>query len=177
MDSGNSKFWKIAAGLVLAVFLALGGYYFFANKNLSELSKNKTSESIVEDSKSDFIPTPSMGAQDLLPNVASPTNVVPAPNGQASFRHFELRGEGGVFLPSIIVVNEKDIVDITLKAIDQDYSFSLPSSGIYRKILKGNSGAIGFQISVPGKYEFLCADVCSPTAKGVMIVNSQTKTQ
>ena len=178
MEPENSNSGKIVTGLVLVLIAGAAGFYFLGGEKLfTSISSTPVSEVKKDNLNSSSIPTPELGAKNLPPEVASPVNVVLAPNGAASFRHFEVRAEKGKFSPSIIVVNEKDVVNITLKAIDQDYSFSFPTNGVYRKILKGTSGKLSFQVFSVGEFEFSCSDVCSPAVTGKIIVNSQNTTQ
>jgi hypothetical protein len=178
MEPGNSNVGKIIAGLVLVLIVGAAGFYFLGGEKLFiGDSSTPVSEVKKDNLNSSSIPTPELGAKNLPPEVATPVNVVLAPNGAASFRHFEVQAENGKFSPSIIVVNEKDVVDINLKAVDQDYSFSFPTKGIYRKITKGTSGKLNFQVFSVGEFEFSCSDVCSPAVTGKIIVNSQNTTQ
>lgn len=178
MEPENSNSGRIVAGLVLVLIAAIVGFYFLGGEKLFTKDSSGTVSKVENEKVSRIqIPTPELGAKNLPSGVASPVNVVLAPNGVASFRNFEVRAENGKFSPSIIVVNEKDVIDITLKAIDQDYSFSFPTTGVYRKVSKGTSGKLNFQVFSVGEFEFSCSDVCSPAVVGKIIVNSKNTTQ
>lgn len=178
MEPENSNSGRIVAGLVLVLIAGAASFYFLGGPKLfTKASPGAISEVQDKNSNINRIPTPGAGAKNLPPEVASPTNVILAPNGAASFRHFELRAENGKFSPSIIVVNEKDLVDINLNAVDRDYSFSFPTAGVYRKINQGTFGGLNFQVFSVGEFEFSCSDICSPAVVGKIIVNSQNTTQ
>ncbi len=119
----------------------------------------------------DEIQTPEPGAESFG-GVAVPKSAVSVGEEvRAAIRTFEIRGEGGKYVPSTIVVDELDIVEIELRAVDQDYDISLPDFGIVKTAKKGSTETIQFQAYPYGEYAFQCKDACS--AEGKLIVNQR----
>jgi len=118
------------------------------------------------------IKTPEVGASTTVPkDVAVPTNVLET--GPSAFRQFEMKGEGGKYVPSTLVVNEGDVIDINFTAVDAKYNIFFPDFGVYRTIEKGASMKIQFQGYPFGKYGFYCKDICGKDVTGTLIVNKK----
>lgn len=118
------------------------------------------------------IKTPGVGASSSVPkDVAVPTNVLET--GPSAFRQFEMKGEGGKYIPSTLVVNEGDVIDINFTAVDAKYNVFFPDFGVYRTIEKGASMKIQFQGYPFGKYGFYCKDICGKEVTGTLIVNKK----
>ena len=118
------------------------------------------------------IKTPEAGAASTTPkDVAVPTNVLET--GPSAFRQFEMKGEGGKYIPSTLVVNEGDVIDINFTAVDAKYNVFFPDFGVFRTIEKGSSMKIQFQGYPFGKYGFYCKDVCGKEVTGTLIVNKK----
>ncbi|MDO8557490.1 MAG: cupredoxin domain-containing protein [Candidatus Jorgensenbacteria bacterium] len=111
------------------------------------------------------------GATSTPTGVAVPISV--NKQGSYAFRVFEIQGNNNKYVPSVIVVNEGDTVDLRIKAIDNAYDFFLPDTGSYRKVLKGETGRLQFSAASYGQYEFFCRDSCVGRDKvgGTLIVN------
>ncbi|MDP3784586.1 MAG: cupredoxin domain-containing protein [bacterium] len=90
---------------------------------------------------------------------------------QSAIRIFELRGENEKFSPSTIVVNELDVVEIELNAVDRDYDIFFPDFGVIKTAKKGTTEKIQFQAYPFGEYAFKCKELCK--AEGKLIVNPQ----
>ncbi len=136
------------------------------NKNALQTIEGGTREKIANDVK-----TPDVNATGTPKNVATPTNVVET--GNIAFRQFTIQGNGGAFVPSTIVVNEGDVVDLTLQAVDGDYSVFFSDFGVYGIAKKGETKKIQFQAPSYGKYTFVCNDVCKSVISGTLIVNKK----
>lgn len=117
------------------------------------------------------IKTPEVGASSTPTDVAVPTNVLET--GPSAFRQFEMKGEGGKYVPSTLVVNEGDVIDINFTAVDAKYNVFFPDFGVYRTIEKGTSMKIQFQGYPFGKYGFYCKDICGSEVTGTLIVNQK----
>ncbi len=117
------------------------------------------------------IKTPEVGASSTPKDVAVPTNVLET--GPSAFRQFEMKGEGGKYTPSTLVVNEGDVIDINFTAVDAKYNVFFPDFGVYRTIEKGASMKIQFQGYPFGKYGFYCKDICGKEVTGTLIVNKK----
>jgi hypothetical protein len=75
--------------------------------------------------------------------------------------------------PSLVVVNEKDVVNLNFTAVDGDYIISLSDFGIVRTIAKSKTVQVQFQASPFGKFSVICKNCGSGTALGSLIVNKQ----
>lgn len=117
------------------------------------------------------IKTPEVGASSTPKDIAVPTNVLET--GPSAFRQFEMKGEGGKYTPSTLVVNEGDVIDINFTAVDAKYNVFFPDFGVYRTIEKGASMKIQFQGYPFGKYGFYCKDICGKEVTGTLIVNKK----
>jgi heme/copper-type cytochrome/quinol oxidase subunit 2 len=117
------------------------------------------------------IKTPEVGASSTPKDIAVPTNVLET--GPSAFRQFEMKGEGGKYTPSTLVVNEGDVIDINFTAVDAKYNVFFPDFGVYRTIEKGASMKIHFQGYPFGKYGFYCKDICGKEVTGTLIVNKK----
>ncbi|MCR4328016.1 MAG: cupredoxin domain-containing protein [Patescibacteria group bacterium] len=116
------------------------------------------------------IATPEEGDTATPANVAVPTTVVDT--GKSSFRHFDIAVTGNNYNPSTIVVNEGDVIDISLTAEDKDYNIFFPDFGVYKEVIKGQTGKLQFQGYPFGQYKFVC-DECTPSFEGKLIVNEK----
>ena len=192
MEQNVAVSWvrPVTIGFVVAV-LVIGGWYFVFSPSGSYVSSENALDApgialrsenpnalptVIGGNREKIrmdIATPGVGATDLPENVAVPVSVIQAPNGSAAFRHFNITAEKSAFTPSIIVINEGDVLDISLTAVDRDYSFEFPDMGFAKKITKGTTGNVNFQISNFGQYKFVCAELCSPAVDGTLIVNER----
>ncbi|MFH0712383.1 MAG: cupredoxin domain-containing protein [Candidatus Jorgensenbacteria bacterium] len=120
------------------------------------------------------IATPELGATDVPEGVAVPTNVsqLSGPGGEAGLRDFEIRAENGKFSPNTIVVNDGDIINVIVTAVDGDYNFFFPDFGVYQFVKAGTTAKRQFQATPFGQYEFYCKD-CGNDARGTLIVNEK----
>ena len=197
MDQKQTKIIVgVAVVVVLAAILSIGSSQgWFGKKNtMPEVSISTTTTSGVNTPGTDVfrpeqenalptveggtrivvdqnIKTPEVGASSTPSDVAVPTNVLET--GQSAFRQFEMKGEGGKYIPSTLVVNEGDVIDINFTAVDAKYNVFFPDFGVYRTIEKGTSMKIQFQGYPFGKYGFYCKDICGKEVTGTLIVNQK----
>lgn len=114
------------------------------------------------------IPTPGVNAANLPSNVAIPINVTKT--GSVSFRQFDIKGQGNKFVPSTIIVNAGDIIDLKIDAVDGNYSVDFPDFGISVSANQGQTGHAQFQAVNYGQYQFFCK-VCNGNVTGTLIIN------
>ncbi|MCL4404023.1 cupredoxin domain-containing protein [Patescibacteria group bacterium] len=115
------------------------------------------------------IPTPSADATNVPSNVAVPTSV--QQTGAIAERSFIITGTGGKFSPNTIVVNQGDVVNLTLVAADAAYNIFFPDFGVTITAKKGQTVSAQFQPANYGQYKFYCKDVCSGSPEGTLVVN------
>lgn len=72
---------------------------------------------------------------------------------------FNVRGEGGKFIPSQLIINYNDVVKINISAIDADYDFVLKGYNMKQTIKMGETKSLGFQALKDGRFLFYC-EVC-----------------
>jgi heme/copper-type cytochrome/quinol oxidase subunit 2 len=85
---------------------------------------------------------------------------------------FSVKGEGGKFIPSQIIINYNDIVKINISAVDADYDFTLKGYNMKQTIKMGETKSLGLQALKEGRFLFYC-DVCGGVeseAKGEIVV-------
>jgi plastocyanin len=113
---------------------------------------------------------------DTPKEVAKPKSVISSDTGSA-LRTFEIKAERGKFVPEMIIVNEGDVVSITLESLDGDYNITLPDFGITIISKKGEVKRGQFTATPYGKYKFFCdkniSASCLPQTSGSLIVNKK----
>ena len=117
----------------------------------------------------EHIATPGLNATGTPANIAIPTTV--QQTGVIAARSFTITGTGGKFSPNTIVVNEGDVISLTLKAEDGTYNIFFPDFGVTLTAPKGGTATAQFQPSTYGQYQFYCDKVCSGKPTGTLIVN------
>jgi plastocyanin len=103
-----------------------------------------------------------------VPNVVTAA----APGADTSFRSFEIRGEGGKFIPSEIIANQGDIVHISFSAVDKDYDIVFPSYSMSQRAKQGTKKNLEFQALSAGSFIYYC-DSCggvNSAATGKIII-------
>lgn len=83
----------------------------------------------------------------------------------------EMKAEGNSFDPNSLIVNEGDVIDIKLSAIDRDYEIYLPGLGIYKLVPKGQKSEVQFQAYPAGEHLFACKDDCSNPPRASLVIN------
>jgi heme/copper-type cytochrome/quinol oxidase subunit 2 len=173
----------IILGLIILILIIV----FIAIKKPSQISQNlqnvgtevkKEGEKVEQEKTKEEnskqmtikIETPEPGATSVPENVAVPSNVVPSVSGESAFRNFDISIENKKLKPSIIVVNKMDVVTLNITAVDNDYSFEIPSYGISVPINKGQKRQIQFQATAEGQYDILCKN-CKDGIGGTFVVN------
>lgn len=121
------------------------------------------------------IEAPEAGATSTNPDIAVPKSVINlgGVSTSASLRDFEIKAEKGKFSPSTIVVNEMDVITISLTAVDAKYNIFFPDFGVYREAEKGQTIKFQFQAYPYGQYKFYCKDICGARTEGTLIVNKK----
>ena len=95
-----------------------------------------------------------------------PVSEAPAAAGaEEKFRKFVVQVSSSGYDPAIITVNEGDIIQISLTATDGDYDFSMPYTGLYQMVSRGETKSIGFGATTPGTFTFACKNHCPSTGK------------
>ena len=118
------------------------------------------------------IKTPGVGETGVSPDIAVPTTVSPVGLGTFNLRIFEMKGEGGKFVPSTIVVDAGDVVQVKFTAVDADYTVALSDFGVSKTIKKGTTANVDFQPYDFGQYKITCAsEACAAT--GLVIANER----
>lgn len=185
--------------IIVIVFLIFIGifYYFFKSKiQLKEVSKKVSEISTpgqdllvtLEELKKLKVPEPSDLVQEqsaittpTLPysentevksELAIPEEVIsinPQSESKIDLRNFVLSIRNNQVFPKEIRVYSGDVIDIDIKAIDNNYDFQIPSYGLRVEINKGETKKIQFQTSDIGKFIFECS-LCLPKFTGSIIV-------
>ncbi|MBI2279041.1 MAG: hypothetical protein HYU81_03200 [Candidatus Brennerbacteria bacterium] len=91
--------------------------------------------------------------------------------GDVMLRKFAFRGEDGNLSPSLVAVNELDVVDFSFTAADRDYAIRFPDFGVYRSVKRGETAVFQFQAYPYGEYAFECVEGCGKGDAGKLVVN------
>ena len=85
------------------------------------------------------IETPGVTSAPGVEGLAIPVRVAPMGDGTA-LRAFRISAGTGGYEPNILVVNEKDVVDIAFTAHESDADIFFPDFGVYRRGGGGGGG-------------------------------------
>jgi heme/copper-type cytochrome/quinol oxidase subunit 2 len=109
---------------------------------------------------------PNEGASSTPANVAVPVvQGVGDPAGNVAYRSFNINIQNGAYIPSTVIVNQGDTVNLELTAVDAAYGFDQPDLGFNTAIPKGKTQTIQFQALNTGNFTFYCAS-CGGPSKG-----------
>ncbi|MDD3778405.1 MAG: cupredoxin domain-containing protein [Patescibacteria group bacterium] len=117
----------------------------------------------------DGVVVPEPGEQiteELKDVIAVPTDVVPtSQDSKSNIRKFEIRGEGNKFIPSQIIVNYNDDIQIEITAVDKDYDLVLQGYNMRQNIPQGMTKNLSFQAYNEGRFLYYC-DSCGGKEAG-----------
>jgi plastocyanin len=105
------------------------------------------------------VPAPNDIIPDNLKNeIAVPSAAIPAAPGiEAQNRIFNIRGEGGKFIPSKVIANYNDTVHIEFTAVDRDYDIVFSGYNMSQSAKKGQTKVIEFQAIQDGRFPYYCS--------------------
>ena len=110
------------------------------------------------------VTVPALG-QTVASSVAPPQAVSPANAHTASqYRSFSIQAKNNAFTPNTIIVNQGDIVNISVAAVDKNYDFTQPDYSFRQAIPMGQSKTIQFGATASGKFTFYCASCGGPSS-------------
>lgn len=160
-----------AIGLVLAIFILV---FLFSggvkNTTPSDSDKNLPQNSSSTQSKT-VLPVP-VGI--VVPDanaantggIGAPTSVKPAGGTTGiDLRNFNISVNSDKVLPDTIAVYQNDIITLNFSAVDKDYSFVQPDSGLSWTVKMGSSKSFQSQWTNTGKFIYYCAS-CGGPSKG-----------
>ena len=178
---------SVVVGVVVGIIIVAGIIFLLQKQSVKNDGIPEGGNETAVQANPDALPTVEGGTREKIKTeIATPEPGLPAPSGdvavpksavvvgqekQAAIRTFEVRGEVGKFSPSTIVVNELDVIEIDLNAVDSDYDIFFPDFGVFKSVNKGTSGKIQFQAYPYGEYAFRCKDACA--AEGKLVVNQK----
>ena len=119
-------------------------------------------EGVVVPEKDEEIPA------ELIEIVAKPENTLPPLDGDESgpkIRRFTIKAENDNFTPKQIIVNENDVVDLSIEAVDKDYDLFLPNYNMRQSIALGKTKSLNFEANLVGRFKFFCP-ACGGPDKG-----------
>lgn len=106
-------------------------------------------------------------------DIAVPTVVTAAaPGVESSFRSYDIKGEGGKFIPSTVIAKVGDTVHINFTAVDRDYDIVFPSYNMKQSAKLGQTKILEFQAVQDGSFVYYC-EICgglNSTAKGNIVI-------
>ncbi len=131
------------------------------DQNLLSGSRARTRESTPRN-----VVVPEKDSTNVPSGVAKPQVVAAgSPNNDSSYRSFNIQAREGQFTPNTVIVNEGDIVDIRITAVDGNYDFTQPDFGFRVAIPKGTTKIVQFGATASGKFTFYCT-ACGGLSKG-----------
>lgn len=155
----NKKIW-IGIGVAVAVILLVWLWLAYRGEELSPESAAPIS---TRSEVPSGIVVPEKDSTSTPANVAVPSVVTAAaPQGETKFRSFDLRMEGGKFIPDTVAVYVGDTVHINISAVDKDYDFVQPDYGFRSVLPKGQTRVLEFQATTEGKYILYCEKCGGP---------------
>lgn len=105
-------------------------------------------------------------ADELKEVIAVPKVVAPAaPGVTAKFRSFDIKGEGGKFIPSQIIANVGDTVHVNFTAVDKEYDIVFSSYNMKQTAQPGQTKILEFQALQAGNFIYYCNLCGGPESK------------
>lgn len=148
---GLSLFFLI--GLIILFFVIVSFYSSASNLSLKNIFFSNENDSSPEESLSGDVSVKSF------------------PVNSHTLWVIEMKGENNAFEPPTLIVNEGDVVDIRLAAMDRDYEIYLPGLGIYKLVAKGKKSEIQFQAFPAGEHIFGCKAECANPPRASLVIN------
>ncbi len=105
--------------------------------------------------------------------IALPTvTVAAAPGVEAKFRSFQIKAEGGAFVPTKVIANAGDTVHIDFTAVDGNYDIVFPSYNMMQTASQGQTKILEFQALQSGSFTYYCSSCGGPESgpKGNIII-------
>lgn len=112
-------------------------------------------------------------SEEQKKEIAVPTVVVAAaPGVDSKFRNFNIRAEGGAFVPTKVIANVGDTVHIDFLAVDGDYDIVFPSYNMMQTAKQGQTKILEFQALQSGSFTYYCSSCGGPESgpKGNIII-------
>ena len=157
---------KILVVAVIVIVIVVAGVWFYLGGGFGGVSAPAAPAGGGTETRSDApsdVVVPDVGATNVPANVAVPQNVAPAaPGVSAKFRSFEIKVDGGKFVPDTLAVNVGDTVNVKITAVDKDYDFVQPDYGFSFPLPKGIQKTLEFGATTEGKYTFYCSSCGGP---------------
>jgi plastocyanin len=105
-------------------------------------------------------------SEEQKKEIALPTVVVPAATGSTSkFRSFVITASDNEFLPTKIIANIGDTVNISFTAVDKAYDIVFPSYNMMQKAEIGQTKTLQFNARKEGSFTYYCS-ACGGPEKG-----------
>lgn len=167
MENNKKNIGAIVAGVSILLFAL--AYYFFSTPFSSVMNEKGESENVPSSIKE---PTFEKKISDdvLQKEITKPIEVNVPKDVKTEIRLYEIKAEGGKFVPNELVIPHGGMVQIQFTAVDADYDISFtPPIGAYVKAKKGEFTTFGFNASENnvGEYTFVCKDLC-PKSGGMV---------
>ena len=150
----------IITSLIVVVFLAIVGVVSKKDKGVmredAEEGPKESAENVSVEIKKVFSPVVPKKIEMTKPAQASPTRE--GSSEKVGIFNMEMTDSG--YSPATIAAKKGDIVQILLRAVDDDYDFAIPYVGIYKFMKKGKEGMVSFEATDVGALVFQCRDAC-----------------
>ncbi len=156
----------IAGGFIFGVASRKGGKT--ADTNTLSLSENQNP--VTSNPAANYYSSEVPKSAELTKPVSEAPAFIGATDEK--FRIFEMQVSKNGYSPDNFTVNLGDTVQIKMTAVDGDYDFSMPWSGLYKFAKKGENKNITFGVRSAGTFNFECRDHCPAgnVIKGTVVV-------
>jgi len=105
-------------------------------------------------------------SEEVRKEIAVPEIVVEAaPGVEAKYRSFDIKAEGGKYIPSKIIANVGDTIHVNFTAVDKDYDIVFPSYGMLLRAKVGQTKLLQFQAVKSGSFAFYCDSCGGPESE------------
>lgn len=118
-------------------------------------------------------PVSGLSAPQTIEELTAPDSVIPVSNNSDSkLRIFNIKINSSGFSPAKIVVNQNDIVQFNLTALDGSYDFFLSFPEYHTDVPLNKAREFSFEALRSGRFIFSCRDKCPAgvTVSGELIV-------
>ncbi len=165
--------WIVVVLIVIVVAVA---FYYFSSDVPFDVSQKEGGEEITAEAGQPMF-NENLSEEAMNKEATKAVEITGGPEGSAKnpVLTYEIKAEGGKFIPAETVIEKGRRVQIGVIAVDADYDISFAAPlGTYLQIKKGQAAVFGFDAGEEkiGEYVFVCKDFCpkSGTMAGKLIV-------
>ena len=176
-NKNNTYF--IISGFAIVVIAAIVGA-LIGKSTLNNTTSGETPVATQAPVPSDVVvPDQNTDTSYISKDVAIPTaSIFAAPGVSAHLRTFDIKAEGGKFIPSTVAAYTGDTIHINFTAVDKAYDITFPDYNMKQVVEKGQTKILEFQAQATGKFTYYC-DACGGLQSNTLgyVIVAPLKTQ